>query len=120
MPYSHTFFSFIVISCLYLVLAWQHVDAEYNDDSLAVSSSNGWKDNLEKRNTWWTKKSIPNDEFSSACSVEKCLLMMIDCVRRSENKTALVQCKDAHIACLANCFQRYKEKYMFRSMAMAS
>ncbi|CAL1285625.1 unnamed protein product [Larinioides sclopetarius] len=120
MPYTHTFFSFVVISCLYLVLAWQQGDAEYNDDSLALVPANNWKENLEKRNTWWTKKSVRDDELSNVCSVEKCMLMLLDCLRRSENKTILVQCKDAHVACLTSCFQRYKEKFMFNTVAMAS
>ncbi|GBM88989.1 hypothetical protein AVEN_145112-2 [Araneus ventricosus] len=120
MPYTHTFFSFVVISCLYVVLAWQQGDAEYNDDSLALVPANGWKENLEKRNTWWTKKSIHDDNLSNACSVEKCMLMLLDCLRRSENRTVLVQCKNAHVVCLASCFQRYKEKFMFNSVAMAS
>ncbi|GIY56557.1 uncharacterized protein CDAR_220471 [Caerostris darwini] len=126
----------VILLCAYLVQGWQQPEAEYNDDSLSMMPGGGWKENLEKRNTWWTKKSIRDDELNndmlksnleyplikklSGCSIEKCMLMLMECVRRSENRTVLLQCKDSHITCLASCFQKYKEKFMFNSVAMAS
>ncbi|GFS80118.1 uncharacterized protein NPIL_375291 [Nephila pilipes] len=127
----------IFLSVLMFSYGWQQSDSEYNEDSLAMMPGNGWKENLEKRNTWWTKKSVRDEDLSNdmlknnhefslvkksvGCPLEKCMLMLLECLRRAENRASIyVQCRDSHLQCLANCFQKYKEKFMFNTVAMAS
>ncbi|GFQ77784.1 uncharacterized protein TNCT_336531 [Trichonephila clavata] len=134
---TQIFLVFLSLSILVIAHGWQQSESEYNDDSLAMMPGSGWKENPEKRNTWWTKKSVRDEDVpneisknnpeyllarkSVGCPLEKCMLMLLECLRRTENRTALyLQCKDGHLQCLASCFQKYKEKFMFNTVAMAS
>ncbi|KAG8197026.1 hypothetical protein JTE90_004296 [Oedothorax gibbosus] len=109
----------VALSLLCTVLAWQQPESEYTDDSLQLMPGTAWKENSEKRNTWWTKKSIQNDEAGN-CPVEKCMHVLFECLRRADSKTIYLHCKDLHVSCLASCLQKFKEKYLFNTVAMSS
>ncbi|XP_042900267.1 uncharacterized protein [Parasteatoda tepidariorum] len=105
-----------------LVYGWKQPELEYNEDSFGVGSSPKWDDGNEKRNdgTWWTKKSIHEEEFSNGCSLEKCMMLFKDCLRQAESKNIFMHCKETHLSCLASCFRKYKERFLFNSVALDS
>ncbi|GFS76649.1 hypothetical protein TNCV_1622391 [Trichonephila clavipes] len=59
---TQIFLIFLSLSILVIAHGWQQSDSVYNDDSLAMMPGNGWKENPEKRNTWWTKKSVRDED----------------------------------------------------------
>ncbi|XP_042900269.1 uncharacterized protein [Parasteatoda tepidariorum] len=90
-----------------LVYGWKQPELEYNEDSFGVGSSPKWDDGNEKRN-------------DGSCSLEKCMMLFKDCLRQAESKNIFMHCKETHLSCLASCFRKYKERFLFNSVALDS
>ncbi|GFS76646.1 uncharacterized protein TNCV_1622361 [Trichonephila clavipes] len=96
-------------------------DSSSYDDPTPLAHADTSRDVLPRGEVSKNNNEYLLAKKSVGCPLEKCMLMLLECLRRTENRTALyLQCKDGHLQCLASCFQKYKEKFMFNTVAMAS
>ncbi|ESO94513.1 hypothetical protein LOTGIDRAFT_161214 [Lottia gigantea] len=91
--------------------------------SLSPLDDNYWLDNLDKRNSWWSKKSV--DDFNNisqqgdtiednqredssaslySCYVENCVPDFIACSKTSSSKSEFKTCKIQHRVCSRQCW----------------
>ncbi|XP_023240182.1 uncharacterized protein LOC111638670 isoform X1 [Centruroides sculpturatus] len=97
------------------------LNSALSEDSIALVSSN-WKESMDKRNTWWTKKSVPEEELqlditdkesslyitvlsSVGCYINSCIPSFLQCCHSAEIKQNFLRCKQLHRRCIMNCFK---------------
>ncbi|XP_041359582.1 uncharacterized protein LOC121375926 isoform X2 [Gigantopelta aegis] len=77
--------------------------------SLGVNEDS-WLQDVEKRNSWWSKKSVneygpvEQDDYYKSCYVETCVPDFISCAKRSRTQKSFTSCKLDHRLCAINCW----------------
>ncbi|XP_054715701.1 uncharacterized protein LOC129225162 [Uloborus diversus] len=105
---SSIFYICLSLICISSATEWQHQESgDFNEDAFPVMSST-WQKSLDKRNTWWTKKSIRDEDISEGCLV-RCLVQLTDCLQQGENRALYFHCNDHHISCVTGCLKEYRK-----------
>ncbi|XP_035205938.1 uncharacterized protein LOC118180962 isoform X2 [Stegodyphus dumicola] len=134
--------SFLLISisssCISYMYAWPHSEADDSDESLSLIPRT-WKKNTEKKNTWWSKKSVVDEDISDAaadilklnqevsptnkiegCFTDRCMFLLMECLRQGESRVVFMKCRESHFSCFANCIKENRDRYLFNSVPMPS